>query len=138
MMNQETLNFTIISTIEEEFNRYKSMMKTLSNLIGMSLADIDFSEDDRIGLSALMDYIIEGQERIFEDGKEKVKKAPKYILARASEIIGDHHKSKITPYNLEEISAGLQYVINVFGQAYPEAPELLEKIERIAARVSSK
>jgi len=132
-MNQESLNFTIISTIEEEFNRYKSMMAIVSNLIRLSSTDFDFSEEDRSGLSLLIDHIIKGQERIFEDGKEKVKKEPEYILARAREIIGYHLKFNITPKNLEEISGGLQYVIKVYGQAYWEAPVMLEKIERIAA-----
>ena len=61
MMNQETLDFKIINTIQEEFDYYKDMITTLSGLIRNSSTDLDLSENDRLGLSFLIDYIVEGQ-----------------------------------------------------------------------------
>lgn len=131
MMDQETLNFDIIRSIHEEFDYYKDMMTALSGLIRNSSAEIDMSEADRLGLSLLMDYIVEGQDRIFEDGKEQVMKSPKYIIARAEEILSHHHKYNRLLGDVDESCDGLRHVIKVFGEAYPEAPVLLEKFEKI-------
>lgn len=132
MMNQETLNFNIITTIQEEFDTYRHMMKTLSSLILMSSVDLDFSEDDRMGISFLMDHITDSQARIFEEAKTKVAESPEYTIHRAERIISVFQQGARGIGDVDEVIQNLKWVIDVFGQAYPEAPELLEKLERIS------
>jgi hypothetical protein len=132
MMNQEKLNFDIIVSIQEEFDHYKHMMTTLSMLIRNFPPNLGFTDDDLLGLSFLMDYITEGQEQIFKKGEEEVKKNPKYIIARAEEILSIPPGGRRNIGDFDEIIENLKDVIKVFGKdCFPKAPELLEKLERI-------
>lgn len=130
-MIQEELNFNIATLIQDELEGHAFKMETIAGLLGIADSSDLHIPNLEFGLSQLIFSWLEEQKGIVDRVVEEVSSTPGYVQVRAKELL--RLKSKgfdLSTYSdAEEITHKLKNVIEAFGQAYPEAPGLLDSLK---------